>query len=697
MNLFTQELEFEKVAMTYLDADQTTWVKSIITELVTKYPPLQQYPMTVTWQRKDDKRGYAVGSLKILNGAIPVIVEDYKLYPLDVIMFGNASMPLTPQVLNEMLSNNSPFQGATNVNPKKSLELFGDSFQYSPIGNANGASQQAGSETRDAVKVASFIDNILVDEATAKDLLEKIAKADLFQHFQKNGTVAVLEKIASKGMMTADNFEKAAYFSAPIDRSYIFTDSLGNKMVKLASSEIDDVLVLPFSEVPNAKNMYAAENIEYIEKTAGLVDEIVESELVAGNYGFFEFEGVKTAEFQVLDVKFLKNEIHGEILESLNSSANLLIDEQSNYIDLDKSIEKTASNIKIDRKKEFNNGDYGVFEWNDKIVGPITISSQYTEEDLEKNASTTVNGYSSLENNRFYIKNVNFANIIPHETEKNAWYLPKDVNFIPLKKKYIDTAFMTKVANLVQMDDMLEVDVLEGWEHKTYHVSPYFDELSDNTVPAAANFSKIEKSMEKVASASVNLSHNRVIHDCEGFYKLVGDDFKKYAQLGHKTDNLTKDEALWAAIHMGANENDIDKIAKACKCEFAEIANKLKVPKSKESIKKEANEKIDEMKGETLKEARLLLKEAAVMPDMVTVDAVLSLGLMKSFNIMEYVQLIPDYERVIGELCKLLIMVRMGAKQVPEAAVKSSVEALTEVLYALKQLAMVMQNQGTKK
>jgi len=696
MNLFKKELEFEKVAMTYLDADQTTWVKSIITELVTKYPPLQQYPMTVTWQRKDDKRGYAVGSLKILNGAIPVIIEDYKLYPLDVIMFGNASMPLTPQVLNEMLSNNSPFQGATNVNPKKSLELFGDSFQYSPIGNTNGATQQAGSETRDAVKVASFIDNILVDEATAKNLLEKIASYDLYQHFQKNGTTDILKKIANKAMMTADNFEKAAYFGAPIDRSYVYTDNLGNKMVKLASSTIDDVITLKLSEVPNAKNMYAEENIEYLEKTASFIEDIVNSEIAVGKTGFFEYEGVKTAEFQILDVKFLKNDIQGEIFESLNSNTNLLIDKQLNYIDIDKNIEKTASELKIDRKKEFNNGDYGVFEWNGKIVGPVTISSQYTEEDLEKKASTTVNGYSSLENNKFYIKNVNFANILPHETEKNAWYLPKDVNFIPLKKKYIDTAFMTKVANLVQMDDMLEVDVIENLQYKTYHISPYFDELSDNMVPAAANFSKIEKSIEKTASTEVNISNNRVMVDSMGFYNLIGEDFNKYAQLGHKIDNLTKDEAIWASIHMGASENDINKIAKACKCEMVEIANKLKVPKSKESIKEEANEKIEKLKGETLKEARLLLKEAAVMPDMVTVDAVLSLGLMKSFNIMEYVQLIPDYERVIGELCKLLVMVRMGAKQIPEAAVKSSVEALTEVLYALKQLAMVMQNQGKK-
>ena len=132
MNLFINELEFEKTAMIYLDADSTTWVKTIITELVTKFPPLQQYPMTVTWQKKDDRRGYAVGSLKILNGVIPVIIEDYQLYPLDVIMFGNASMPLSSQVLNEMLSNNSPFQGATNVNPKRSLDLFGDTLQFSP-------------------------------------------------------------------------------------------------------------------------------------------------------------------------------------------------------------------------------------------------------------------------------------------------------------------------------------------------------------------------------------------------------------------------------------------------------------------------------------------------------------------------------------------------------------------------------------
>ena len=701
MNLFINELEFEKSAMVYLEPDSTTWVKSIITELVTKFPPLQQYPMTVTWQKKDDKRGYAVGSLKILNGAIPVIIEDYKLYPLDVIMFGNASIPLTPQVISEMLSNNSPFQGATNVAPKKSLELFGDSFQYSPINTGPGNTQAPGSETRDAVKVASFIDRLMVDEKTASEFLTKIANEDVYIYFKENGTDEVLRKIAAKRQISEETLEKMAYMNLDIDRVFIYEDELGNSWVKMASSELDDVIVKQLPPNSAIKQRFAEKTLN-LEKTASEVEKFESLELIPGERGFFLFEEEKTAEFEVLDVKFLKNSLtEYEIFDNLMEKKAYFIDESKEFVKLPDSFEKIASDYKITKTKDFGPSDYGVFEWNNKIIGPVTISSIYGEQNLEKTAEMVIEGYSNYEMNRFYQKSVNF-DILPHETEKNAWYLPKDVNFIPLKKNYDSEPLLTKIAENLSNKDILEVIVLENMQEKSYFVDPSFDSIEGNTIPANAHF--IKQTLEKTASFEEVRPKHWVIRDCEGYYNLIGEEFNKYAQLGHQIVNLPKNDALWTLVHLGASEDEVEKVAEACKCsKEIEIENELKSPKSKESVSKEAKEKIKSLNKaeekeveETVKKANLaadrLIKVAAVLPDMSTVDAVLSLGLMKSFNIMEYIQMIPDYERIIGELCKLLIMVRMGIKQIPEAPIKNAVESLTEVLYGLKQLSVVMQN-----
>ena len=44
--------------------------------------------MSVSWRKIDRNKGYAVGTLNVLNGAVPLIVKNFRLAPMDVIMFG---------------------------------------------------------------------------------------------------------------------------------------------------------------------------------------------------------------------------------------------------------------------------------------------------------------------------------------------------------------------------------------------------------------------------------------------------------------------------------------------------------------------------------------------------------------------------------------------------------------------------------
>ncbi len=259
-----------------------------------------------------------------------------------------------------------------------------------------------------------------------------------------------------------------------------------------------------------------------------------------------------------------------------------------------------------------------------------------------------------------------------------------------------------------------EVSPTVKQKDSSFHYMPYdfnqsrFElEILKNTLQLA-DFKT--KGLEKVANFDaevVNKAKHYVLIDSYGFHNLIGPEFNKYAQLGHNIVNLPKNDALWTLVHLGASEEDITKVAGSCKSSEVEVENELKAPKSKDKVTNDSKEKIKGLKEsetkevtETVKKAEALtdklIKAAAVLPEMVTVDAVLSLGLMKSFNVAEYIQLIPDYERVIGELCKLLITVRLGMKQIPEASVRNAVEALTEVLYSLKQLSMVLQNQTKK-
>ena len=88
----------------------------------------------------------------------------------------------------------------------------------------------------------------------------------------------------------------------------------------------------------------------------------------------------------------------------------------------------------------------------------------------------------------------------------------------------------------------------------------------------------------------------------------------------------------------------------------------------------------------------MLLKEAAALEDVTTVDKVLSLGFINPENVQTFVGWLPDIEEALGKLAGLLLAVRLGLEDVPEDSVKSAMERVDEVISGLKKL--VFRQQG---
>lgn len=81
-----------------------------------------------------------------------------------------------------------------------------------------------------------------------------------------------------------------------------------------------------------------------------------------------------------------------------------------------------------------------------------------------------------------------------------------------------------------------------------------------------------------------------------------------------------------------------------------------------------------------------LLKEAAALEDVTTVDKVLSLGFINPENVQTFVGWLPDLEDALSRLAGLLLAIRLGLEDVPEDSVKSAMERLDEVVIGLKKL-----------
>ena len=83
-----------------------------------------------------------------------------------------------------------------------------------------------------------------------------------------------------------------------------------------------------------------------------------------------------------------------------------------------------------------------------------------------------------------------------------------------------------------------------------------------------------------------------------------------------------------------------------------------------------------------------LLKEAAILPDIQTVDSVLSLGYINPENIRLFVGRLPYLEKALNTICELTLFSRLGMSEVPESASARAARALDEVIQGLKGLGL---------
>jgi hypothetical protein len=82
-----------------------------------------------------------------------------------------------------------------------------------------------------------------------------------------------------------------------------------------------------------------------------------------------------------------------------------------------------------------------------------------------------------------------------------------------------------------------------------------------------------------------------------------------------------------------------------------------------------------------------LVKEAAVIPDPVAVDTVLSLGFLNPENLGAFIAYMPVIDEAQLKMCELLLAARLGLRETPIPALERAIRCTEEVLEGLKILA----------
>lgn len=655
---------FEKFAasMTLMNPDSTTWIKTVITTFLNQYPQLQKLPISVIWKKTDFDKGFAVGTLEVFGGHIPVIIRDFQMYPLDILLIENAAIPLTPETLQELLTSPTPFLGAQKIKSKGSLELFGDGvFNMSPIEGTASSIGGASSVTRDAVKVAS------VAPGTLKNFLQEF----------KNQPTEIQEKLAFY-LDSVENLEVYEEKPKSYDVQVKFTGPDGNSIVKKASLAYDYETTdfLSVKEAKSFKNIFNAENKVEITKTAA------SNEFSDGITLKLAANGTETPFFTILDVK-RKPAIEKYACFSLfDESGTIIVDKAGSYLISTEKADEFAPEMQKIAYTEPSIGDTGVFIINSKATRPITIDSMVKIANGPKDSQEAIIGTSNMQKIAYYFAKFTKDALVQHSIEKNAFYLPKNAKFVKLATALDNSkadlikrgAELVKQAGNVadveltalQNGELVKIelrnDVTSIEKVGNHYVAPFTSEIS---YPAAPEAIKVAQKISPVT----------VMRDSVGLYAFSGNPASDFQKLGHKISSLSIYDAQWTSVRLGANENDFKKIATLKNNETYTLTNNCFCPKP-------ANlEKTSSVKSVPV----YLFKEAAMLSDNVSVDSLLSLGLMDSVNIYEYLDYIEEYERLVGELAKLLIISRLGAGLDP-APISTTIQQLTKVIYMLKQL-----------
>jgi len=697
-SLFINKPQFEKNAGSrkFLGQDSTTWVKEIITSFLSEYPALQTEPITVTWEKTKFDKGYATGKLNVpsVGATVPLIVQEYVLMPLDTLNKAGVFLPLNQYTATELFTSKQPFR-SVKADPKTELTLFsGDgALQFSPTGESTPVSSGEGvSKTRDAVKVGSFINHITnVDVKDVEKILTEIQEEKLAVHFEANGTSEVIENLGTIKLASADDEYEALVRNLDMDISYVYEDTFGNKMLKQANSRIDYVweTSITDSDLDTLKVKAADEPQETFKFAAYETVEVSKEDPTIGDCGYFKLGETKTP--SVCLVNITKTADLSEKYSTFSCGGGYIaLNENHDYFINDKDLVKSASAFEVEGTDP-QVGDFGIWVVGNKASKPFEVESIYKSAGAGEYEIVGNRGISKI---GYYPITSQAEDLVSYDRKYNtdfsgAYYVPGNAKFVKLSKDLSKDASLTdsylsskiasvqneygilKIAGFNTTSGKYQFHIVESTENNEIEKISEFE----YNIPTSAEFITVEKQR-------VETEHHIIKHACgrdtAGLYYFSGPEFKKYAE-AHEVRNLNKDEAIWTLLHCRGSENDIKKLADLNNGQEFIVSTNLNAPVTVKALANTIENAVESF-DESVPLKKTLVKQAAVMTDKSTVDAVLSLGLINKKNLLEYVSMIPNYEVILSQLTELLLMSRIGLAGVDVTALEDTIESMSQVV-----------------
>ena len=499
--LFIEQPEFEKVARQMLDQDATKWTKQILDAFFTEFPFFMSADVDLQYKKKDQNKGYAVGTITVGELAVPVVVTGYELSPFDVVYKNGITLPLTEETLGALTNSKSAFSQV--YTPERGTGELDMLFER-PLVDLQPAPRMG--------KYASVIDRIsdTITQEHKSELLEKLSDAKVRAGFELNDTVDVLAKIASATPRPGTYFKESLSKVLPRDIQYV--EKVGRFQYRLTegNSQVYDPIVTELTETQAAEYEPIVAVGEDIEKKA------VFSHTKGAAY---EVGNGNTEKLVIMNVDGIRKHAMADINLSTEAHCKDTFGGEMPQV-----------------------GDYGTWTDGNKATMPFEIvgmikSAQHYE----------INGFNGT-TAETYIPLRSVDNITPHEEYDNTYYIPTRMKFVKVGEHTdIEKAgeHREEIAANYYMKDDVGLYNLQG---------PVFDkyaEFAGNTSSlslseaswAALQCGASQIAVEKLASAPTNIRipFESVLKAPQGLDKVANYLRNEYDGYSSKIKSLAQD------------------------------------------------------------------------------------------------------------------------------------------------------------
>lgn len=652
------KLSLDKMAASEarLSENADTWPEELMQELSKQHPYLGNYDTSPIMTEVDGDRNYGLGYFEVRNRSarqalgpggtalqniegvqtlrIPIIIEEATLKPLDVFLTSNGvPQALTEERVRSALYRPNLFDTTAKAPPGVSLidQLYPPSTGNRILGAGTIVESPAikTSSAKTELLMPLLVPTILQsDLESIQSELEK--EASLLPALIANeNTLPFIELLSQVTPTTTEDIAKVA--SAHINPNVIQVRRHGDHyLIKQANTEM-------FAPTETEADRFTAEDqvgsdlVTAADKrgavtvsTNPVVRETVEDERaeVASKFGYYK---VKT-----VDGKEMVGWVFPQVLDYSGTSIPMMI---------------------------FTNGAVGAIQA--EIVG--SFAGQHPNIIRGK-----PEGYG------FFYRVTDSGSVLA--------FIPSEI-----KGSFKDENGLGFVVESLGGDFVGHVRPVPGFEG--------IQEMGENEValpgdvrwaPLEAGTSLIDDPEVFIKTSALKLRHSavRIISD-GSTWSFSGPPLSKVA--AEHTSNLSGADAHFLAVALGIEPSfAAASLVKAAKLGENTVTGCRTLLTPRERLA-EARGEVEKIASQ-LPRKHLLLKEAASLNDVNSVDKVLSIGFINPENVQMFVEFLPDFEKVHQQLAQTLVAARMGLPDVPESAAKSSMERLDDVISGLKKL-----------